>query len=373
MSVDGINASFQTNIAQNASGAHAAEGAKGLFMGHAVQVEASPASILADAAEELGFSVDRTKDYELQQRKQREKGDISQEMIKRYQAMLMQRAGQNEAMDRLVQSLKRTAERGVMANALRQAFPDPADAWAALQSAIDELDADPSVTAEQKAVLKQLADDHFRENAQAIKLGVQGALSGADYPEVGGMESARDLYRSTVGEFSSVNEVFAEIQKAYGNNFDKAMDFLFTAISNDIDSDHPSMEKTHLESVHEKLAMVRLTQSAYTLCGELLDRWANVHNVKMSGMTAMDLLGDIVALRGKNYLGSSSIDAICRKAMPPDIEHEVLFLQELLNTVRKFPVPLFDDENGRMTVMDAVQSAVDQAIEREDEYLASLE
>ena len=51
MSVDGINASFQTNIAQNASGAHAAEGAKGLFMGHAVQVEASPASILADAAE----------------------------------------------------------------------------------------------------------------------------------------------------------------------------------------------------------------------------------------------------------------------------------------------------------------------------------
>ena len=99
MSVDGINASFQTNIAQNASGAHAAEGAKGLFMGHAVQVEASPASILADAAEELGFSVDRTKDYELQQRKQREKGDISQEMIKRYQAMLMQRSGQNEAMD----------------------------------------------------------------------------------------------------------------------------------------------------------------------------------------------------------------------------------------------------------------------------------
>ena len=51
----------------------------------------------------------------------------------------------------------------------------------------------------------------------------------------------------------------------------------------------------------------------------------------------------------------------------------MLFLQELLNTVRKFPVPLFDDENGRMTVMDAVQSAVDQAIEREDEYLASLE
>lgn len=187
------------------------------------------------------------------------------------------------------------------------------------------------------------------------------------------MDAGRDLYRNTVGEFSSVNEVFAEIQKNYGNHFDKAMDFLFTAISNDIDSDHPSMEKTHLESVHEKLAMVRLTHSAYALCSELLDRWTNVHNVKTSGLTAMDLLGDVVALRGKNYLGSSAIDAICRKAMPPDIEREVLFLQELLTTVRKFPVPLFDDESGRMTVMDAVQSAVDQAIQREDDWLASLE
>ena len=111
MSVDGINASFQTNIAQSASGAHAAEGAQGLFMGHAVQVEASPASILADAAEELGFSVDRTKDYELQQRKQREKGAISQEMIKRYQAMLMQRAGQNEAVDRAAPHAHRRARR----------------------------------------------------------------------------------------------------------------------------------------------------------------------------------------------------------------------------------------------------------------------
>lgn len=371
MSVDGINASFQTNFAQNTSASQAADGAKGLFMGHTVQVQTSPASLLADAAEELGFSVDRTKDYELHQRKQRETSDIGRKLLERFQAM-MQEAGKGEAMDRLKQALKSAADRESMSKMLQEAFPDPADGWAALQAAIDAFDADPTVTDTQKNTLKGLSDEYMRDHAQAIKLGLQGALASADFPEVGGMDAGRDLYRNTVGEFSSVNEVFAEIQKNYGNHFDKAMDFLFTAISNDIDSDHPSMGKTHLESVHEKLAMVRLTHSAYTLCSELLDRWANVHNVK-TPLSAMDLLGDVVALRGKNYLGASSIDAICRKAMPPDIEREVLFLQELLTTVRKFPIPLFDDESGRMTVMDAVQSAVDQAIQREDDWLASLE
>ena len=50
-----------------------------------------------------------------------------------------------------------------------------------------------------------------------------------------------------------------------------------------------------------------------------------------------------------------------------------LFLQELLTTTRNFPTALFDDEQGRMKVLDAVQEAVDKAVEREDEYLAQQE
>ena len=39
---------------------------------------------------------------------------------------------------------------------------------------------------------------------------------------------------------------------------------------------------------------------------------------------------------------------------------------------RNLPVRLFDGEQGRMKVLDAVQEAVDNAIQREDEYLANL-
>lgn len=371
MSVDAVNQNFQAMFQHNASAASHAEGAKGLFMGHAVQVQTSPASILADAAEELGFSVDRTKDFEISRRKERDTSAVSRELLEKYQ-QIMQQAGRTEQMNSLVESLKRAAGRETMERILSDSGADPTDAWAALESALAELDADPMTPLDRKADLRSVRDDFMNANSQAVRLGLQGALSSEGW-DIGGPDAGRDLYRSTVGEFTSVEEVFADIQKNYGDRFDLAMDFLFSAISSDIDSDAPSMEKTHLENVHQKLATVRLAQSAYTLCGELLGRWENVHGVKNSSMNAMDLLGEVIGLRGNNYVGSYAIDEICRKANPPDIEHEVLFLQELLSTVRKFPVPLFEDEQGRMTVMDAVQSAVDAAVEREDEWLATLE
>ena len=145
------------------------------------------------------------------------------------------------------------------------------------------------------------------------------------------------------------------------------------AISQDIDCETPSMGRAHLESVHAKLGLVRLTQSAFRLCEDVMNRWENVHNIKNCPMKAMDLLGSIVGLCGKSYIGMMNIQEIVRKAAPPDLEYEVLFTQELLAAVRKFPDALFDDDQSRATITDAVQAAVDDVVQREDEWLASLE
>ncbi len=153
--------------------------------------------------------------------------------------------------------------------------------------------------------------------------------------------------------------------------FDKAMDFLFSALGNDLATDVPSMETTHLESVHASLEQVRLLQSTHVQCERLLQRWQDVHGIQC-GLPPMELLGDLVGLRNERFLGATQISRIAAKAKAPDIEREVLFLQELLNMARNLPVQLFDGEQGRMKVIDAVQESVDEAIRREDEYLASL-
>jgi len=372
MPIENINTAFQTQAMQSQPAAPTAA-ERGVFMGHAVQVSESPESLLADAAEELGFSVDNTKDYDVNERKERGKAALSQlERVRMYEE-LMHKVGKGQQLDRLVDSIRKNPKDfQQIERQAREAFPDPSDAWAALKIAAERLK-EAGESPDTIAAIERAAAEMEKTDGVAIRTGIQGALSSAGYESIGEPDSLKDLYRTTVGEFSSVNEVFTSIQKTYGNNFEKAMDFLFSAISSDINSDEPSMDKQHLESVHTKLGLVRLTQSGYRLCCDQMNRWADVHGVTNSSIDAMGLLGEIIALRGQPFLSANSIKMIVDKVNPPDIEKEVLFTQDLLKTTRSFPSALFDDDAGRMKVLTAVQEAVDEAVQREDDWLASME
>lgn len=373
MAIDSLSGFFH---AGGVSDTHQAQvsAARGDFMGNAVSQAPSPESLLADAAEELSFSADTTDDFELEEREERDRAEkAEEERVKLYQE-LMREAGKSDQLNQLRDSLRsRTDSRRALDKA-REYFPDPSDAWAALRELQEELHA----AGAEAALLEDLeaaAAELEQTEGPAVRAGIQGALAAAGYADLGSSDDMRDFYRRTVCGFSSVNEVFAHIREQYGDDFERAMDFLFSAISADISADTPSMGAPHLESVHHDLGRVRLTQSAYRLCETMMERWENVHGVKQgeTGLTPMGLLGDIVALREMRFLGAGQIESILAKAGAPDIEREVLFLQELLSSVRNFPTALFDDEQGRMKVLDAVQEAVDQAVAREDEYLAQQE
>lgn len=370
-----IDFSVNNQMGQMATGAASSAGAlaAGSLMGNAaVQVE-DPMSLLADAAEELTFAADTTDEFELEDRKERERAEESlAERVKLYQD-LMHEAGKAQDIDRLKDSLRAREGREKAAREALYRFPDPSDAYAALSDALESLSNDPSVDPAVLEDVRQGLAELEAEHGPRIRSGIQGALAAAGYADLDGTDNLRDLYRQTVCDFTDVNAAFAHIHEKYGDvGFDKAMDFLFNALSNDLATDVPSMETTHLENVHANLEQVRLLQSTHVQCERLLQRWESVHGVSDAALTPMELLGDMVNLRNENFLGAMHIDRIAAKAKAPDIERQVLFLQELLNMTRNLPVRLFDGEQGRMKVLDAVQEAVDNAIQREDEYLANL-
>ena len=68
------NNQFSTMAAQN-TGAAGGANSIGSLLGQQVQLISSPLSLLADAAEEMTFAVDTTKEFELEERKDREKTD----------------------------------------------------------------------------------------------------------------------------------------------------------------------------------------------------------------------------------------------------------------------------------------------------------
>lgn len=118
------------------------------------------------------------------------------------------------------------------------------------------------------------------------------------------------------------------------------------------------------------LGELRQLQSARSLCARLLERWSSVHGIPALPLDDMALLGKVLALRKERYISGSRISRLAEEAGAPDIERKVLFLQELLNTTRSFAPSLFDGNEGRMKVLDAVQDAVDAAIAEEDAWLA---
>ena len=371
MAIESIVNQFQTAFATQSQ--QGSDAAKGSFMGHAVAQAATPESLLADAAEELAFSVDTTDDFELEERKERDKATQAQaDRVRMYQE-LMHEVGKGEQINNLRDSLRGRLDSRAALDKAREYFPDPSDAWAALQEIAEELRASGNED-ELKAVENAIAELEQNEGP-AIRSGVQGALAARGYPELGGTDDLRDLYRQTVCDFEAVIDVFKHVQSEYGGDFEKAMDFLFSALSADIASDVPSMGSRHLENVHDNLGKVRLTQSAFRLCEDVMDRWENVHGIKQgpNGLTAMKLLGEVLSLGEKKFLGGMQVEGILAKAGAPDPEFEVLFLQELINSSRKFPSALFGDDSGRMKVLTAMQEAVDIAVDREDAWLAQQE
>ena len=137
MAIESIANQFQTMFsAQAEQGASAAQGS---FMGHAVVQAATPESILADAAEELAFSVDTTDEFELEERKERDKAAQAQvDRVRMYQE-LMHEAGKGEQISQLRDSIRAQADARHALDKAREYFPDPSDAWAALQELAEEL------------------------------------------------------------------------------------------------------------------------------------------------------------------------------------------------------------------------------------------
>ena len=375
MSIDfSVNTFNATQVGAGVAQQNVSSMAKGAMMGQVVEQVSSPLSLLADAAEEMTFGMDTTDEFELEERKERKTlEDILAERLELYKN-LMHKVGKTEEMNQFKDSIRSGSVKDGILKEVKYRFPDSSDAWAVLQDTLAELEKEGSCPKSVLTEIRSAIDELEAFDSSAIKAGFIGATSSLGFEDLDGTDALRDFYRQTVCDFDDATAVFKYIQEQYGSvSFDKAMDFLFSGLSADLATDVPSMEKTHLENVYNNLSQVRLLQSTHTLCDQVLTRWEKVHNQESCPLNSMDLLGSLVSLGKERFLGAMHIDAIATKAKATGVEDKVLFLQELMMAVRQAPPLLYDGNQGYAKVMDAVQQAVDNAIQVEDDYYASME
>jgi type III secretion protein W len=350
--------------------------AEGQFMGARVTQELDPMSLLADAAEELTFSLSEGEETRLDERKEKT-------TEKRRSDPLIEAAGKQAAeadekygrpLNHLEQlfKLKNNADLAELMDAIKQALPhgegseqpDPADEFILLAGLKNRLGQDHPVAGTIDRALDNLAETQ----GFAVASGLAVDLAAPEFAELGGTD-LRGAYRSVVADLTSPRETLTALRARFGDDkVNQGLDFLMTVLGNELSSSGPSVEKSQLKALTGDLGMVRVLGLVHTRCAEVLARLDQAHGVK-SRMGADQLLDDVLAARDNQYVGSRDFQGMVERAGTPDTEREVLFLQDLLQGLRDLPDLFYDGHEARQRLQGALQSALDDAVRREEEEL----
>ncbi|MDR1546864.1 MAG: type III secretion system gatekeeper subunit SctW [Deltaproteobacteria bacterium] len=338
---------------------------EGALGGYKVTTSSTQESRLADAAEELTFGVDNTEELELKERHEKDSaGSSLVERVKLHQE-LMHQAGHEDRLAQLASRLLKAANREAALALVKELFPEPADAYAAL-AAVEE-----GLTGEPKKFARQAMEELDRAAGPEIRAGLAGAAAGREFGDLGTPLELKKDYVQAVVDFSGPMDMLDNIYKRFGaDGFERGVDFLLKALADDLAAERPSRETASLEAVGAQLGHVRLLNSVRAQGEKLADRWRLAHGEADSKLTGKDFLQFVVSAAKETFISSSLAEPLVKLAAPPDIEKEVLFRQDLFNAARGVVPRAFGDLDVRNRCLAALQDGLDQAVAREDAWLA---
>ena len=92
-----------------------------------------------------------------------------------------------------------------------------------------------------------------------------------------------------------------------------------------------------------------------------------------SDAAAHEIMKAFLPLRSVSFVDASKIRAISKQLKINDIEAEIYFLRELHGITRRLPLKYFSDDQSRDRLITAVQDALDNAVDEEEELFDELD
>ena len=86
-----------------------------------------------------------------------------------------------------------------------------------------------------------------------------------------------------------------------------------------------------------------------------------------AGLRGSDLLKTVLEFQQNKWLRPEDINALSVKLGLSEIGHEINFLREFKELVRSIPLKAYADPEQRQRFLDAIQLALDDAIDREED------
>ncbi|CAN7501583.1 MULTISPECIES: type III secretion system gatekeeper subunit SctW [unclassified Acidovorax] len=337
----------------------------GQYAGQQVKVD-DGLSVLADAAEEI--SLHHSEKAETKHASERKKEAtrpmelMSPEAITAY----MEAAQAFEDPEQLVQLAKRMLSgQGDPAAQAKQAFQGPTEQFMALQYALHQGERD-GAPAEVLDALREALDDlemehgpRMRADVNTIGTAQEGARGHADVAQF------QSTYRDVVlGNPSLAGTLKLALERFGDSDFAAGLARLTQALGQDLAAARPSADPTRLQNLVQDLYHLGVASTVLDASRELHAKISEQHG-PLTG-TPVALMQDLVGISAEKWVSGARFTALAEKFGATGVEAQIHFLTGVKLLVRDMPVKVFVDADQRQTIFQAVQDALDAAIDKED-------
>jgi len=353
--------SFDTALRQGGAG----QSAVGQFAGQQVQVDDAN-SVLSDAAEEI--SLHHSEKAETKHTSERKKEAtrplelMSPEAIMAY----MEAAQAYEDPEELVQLAKRMLSgQGDPAAQAKKAFGEPTQQFMALQYALHQGERE-GASAEVLDALREALDDLEMEHGPRMRADVN-TIAAAGQGAQGQAEVAQfqSTYRDVVlGNPSLAGTLKLALERFGEGDFAAGLARLTQALGQDLAAARPSADPTRLQNLVQDLYHLGVAATVLDASRELHARIGEQHG-PLKG-TPVALMQDLVGISAEKWVSGARFTSLAEKFGATGVEAQIHFLTGLKVLMRDMPVKVFVDGDQRQTIFQAVQDALDAAIDKED-------
>jgi type III secretion protein W len=361
-------AAFARTLPREAASTNTTQAA-GSWRGEAVRLVPDALSLLADAKEELTFAhSERMESKAIAERNVEDAGLSQVERVQRIQELMEQLPDLDprelDAFRAALGALRGDGQ--AMLRELRERFPDPSHAFAALSDA--EGDARARGDTALADTLAGLRDGLEAAEGPAIRAGLNITRTAFETAEGDRAAAAklRDAYRETVFARPGPAAVYKSILDRAGmEGFAEQLKFLTRALGDELLAAGPSVEKPQLRELLQDLSALRALDTVHERCKEMARRVGRIGGVAPQPTAIMQKL---LPLTEEAISGGSRFKAIPEQVgVPRDrLDAQILFLREARDVMAMMPVSVYRDLDARLSALNGVQMAMDDLIEREE-------
>jgi type III secretion protein W len=326
-------------------------------------------SALADAAEELSLhNAENVEKKEFAEREIEADHPVEVLMVQEINAYLdaahaLEDPAQLAALAKRMQSSQENPR-----ELARQQSDDPSDQYMLLQHALVDAQQQGLGMEVQDPLMDALADLQMEAGPQ-IRAGINSiGVAATQGGGAAGVAAFQGTYRDVVLGSNTLSTTLLIVMERLGGpdgeQFVHGLQGLSKALGADLAAARPSMDANRLQSLVQDLYQLSVASTVLDSCKQLaavqLDKFGN-HQLK-----PVELMKELVSVTGERWVGADRFSALARRFKVEDVGAQIGLMNGLKITMRQMPPAVFSDVEARQGILDAVQSALDAAIDKED-------